>query len=115
MLVYFRKSIMSTLFKLLFLEDSMKLVSKHNVHLFYALLIFCSFLLTTSIVISQPNVLDEKNLEETMRNPWKPDRSVFLQNWLVLGSIPINSMDEIDRIFLLRAEEKHLSGRSKDK
>jgi pimeloyl-ACP methyl ester carboxylesterase len=100
MLVYFRKSIMSTLFKLLFLEDSMKLVSKHNVHFFYALLVFCSFLLTTSIVISQSNVLDEKNLEETMRNPWKPDRSVFLQNWLVLGSIPINSMDEIDKDFL---------------
>jgi len=46
------------------------------------------------------NKLDDKNLEETMRNPWKPDRSVFLQDWLVLGSIPISGIGDIDKDFL---------------
>ena len=57
-------------------------------------------LLSFNNVLSQMNKLDEKNLEETMRNPWVSDRSVFLQDWLILGSIPISSMDEIDKDFL---------------
>jgi predicted esterase len=77
----------------------MNLVTKHNNFLFFSFLIFGLFLLTTRNVVSQPNVLDEKNLEETMRTPWKPDRSVFLKNWLVLGSIPIKTMNEIDKDF----------------
>ena len=77
----------------------MKLISNQNVHLFFPLTVLCIFL-TTSIIFSQPNVLDEKKLEETMRNPWKADRSVFLQDWLLLGSIPINGVDEIDKDFL---------------
>ena len=78
----------------------MNLLFKHNGYLLFTFLIFGLFLLTTRNVVSQPNVLDDKNLEETMRNPWKPDRSVFLKNWLVLGSIPIKSMEEIDKDFL---------------
>ncbi len=50
--------------------------------------------------LSQINKLDPKNLEQTMRNPWKPDRSVFLQEWLILGPIPIHIMKDIDSDFL---------------
>ena len=58
------------------------------------------FLFSIDVVPAQPNKLDCQNLEETMRNPWKADRSVFLTDWLVLGSIPINGMAEIDKDFL---------------
>ncbi len=60
----------------------------------------CMFFLSTDVVHSQMNKLDEKNLEETMRNPWKADRSMFLTDWLILGSIPIDGMAEIDKDFL---------------
>jgi pimeloyl-ACP methyl ester carboxylesterase len=56
-------------------------------------------LVSCNVAYSQVNKLDEKNLEETMRNPWSPNRSVFLQDWLILGSIPIRSMEEIDTDF----------------
>jgi pimeloyl-ACP methyl ester carboxylesterase len=62
--------------------------------------LFCVSFLSTDTVLSQANKLDEKNLEETMRNPWKSDRSIFLQDWLILGSIPITAMEEIDKDFL---------------
>jgi hypothetical protein len=58
------------------------------------------FLVLGSVTFSQVNKLDEKNLEETMRNPWSPNRSVFVQDWLILGSIPIRSIEEIDIDFL---------------
>lgn len=58
------------------------------------------FLVFGSVTFSQVNKLDEKNLEETMRNPWSPNRSVFVQDWLILGSIPIRSIEEIDIDFL---------------
>ncbi len=57
-------------------------------------------LLAASMGLCQTNKLDPRNLEETMRNPWSPDRSVFLQDWLVLGSIPINGMDDIEKDYL---------------
>jgi pimeloyl-ACP methyl ester carboxylesterase len=60
----------------------------------------CMFFLSTDVVHSQVNKLDEKNLEETMRNPWKADRSAFLTDWLILGSIPISGMTDIDKDFL---------------
>jgi pimeloyl-ACP methyl ester carboxylesterase len=63
-------------------------------------LFLCAAFLSSESVLSQVNKLDEKNLEETMRNPWKPDRSVFLQDWLVLGSIPISGIGDIDKDFL---------------
>ncbi len=66
----------------------------------FAALSFCISLSSFNSVFSQVNKLDEKNLEETMRNPWTPDRSAFLQDWLILGSIPINAMEEIDKDFL---------------
>jgi pimeloyl-ACP methyl ester carboxylesterase len=47
----------------------------------------------------QVNKLDKNDLEETMRNPWKADRSVFITDWLVLGAIPINSINELDKDF----------------
>ena len=62
----------------------------------YLVILIC---ISLNSLFSQ-NKLDEKNLEETMRNPWKADRSVFLQDWLVLGSFPIKSMDDIDIDFL---------------
>ncbi len=62
-------------------------------------LLFLS-IVSCGIAYSQVNRLDEKNLEETMRNPWSPNRSVFIQDWLILGSIPISSMEEIDTDFL---------------
>ncbi|MGA9364163.1 MAG: prolyl oligopeptidase family serine peptidase [Bacteroidota bacterium] len=64
-------------------------------------LFLCASLLSSESVLSQVNKLDDKNLEETMRNPWKPDRSVFLQDWLVLGSIPISGIGDIDKDFLV--------------
>ena len=73
--------------------------SKHNVHTLLFIFLFCISILLPVIVFPQINKLDEKNLEETMRNPWKDDRSVFLQDWLILGSIPIQSIDEIDTDF----------------
>jgi hypothetical protein len=81
-------------------ERIMELRSKQKINCLLVVLFFCVSILSTDIVLSQVNKLDEKNLEETMRNPWKPDRSVFLQDWLVLGSIPINAMEEIDKDFL---------------
>ncbi len=78
----------------------MKPMSEQKINNLFIVVFFCVSLLSTDIVLSQVNKLDEKNLEETMRNPWKPDRSVFLQDWLILGSIPINAMAEIDKDFL---------------
>ena len=63
-------------------------------------LTFCTCLVSTETSIAQTNKLVERNLEETMRNPWKPERSVFLTDWLVLGSLPIRGMEEIDTDFL---------------
>jgi pimeloyl-ACP methyl ester carboxylesterase len=78
-------------------------MKSRSVQVIHALFIFpllCISLFLPSNVFSQINSLDEKNLEETMRNPWKLDQSVFLQNWLVLGAIPIKEMEEIDKDFL---------------
>jgi pimeloyl-ACP methyl ester carboxylesterase len=77
----------------------MKLISFQKSSFLYILLTFV-FILSTTITLSQPNVLDEKKLEETMRNPWKADRSVFLQEWILLGPFPINGVEEIDKDFL---------------
>jgi len=62
--------------------------------------LLCIFFLSPDVVHTQVNTLDVQNLEETMRNPWKADRSAFLTDWLILGSIPINGMAEIDKDFL---------------
>jgi pimeloyl-ACP methyl ester carboxylesterase len=78
----------------------MEPTSKQKINCLLVVLFFCISILSTGIVLSQVNKLDEKNLEETMRNPWKPDRSVFLQDWLVLGSIPISGVGHIDKDFL---------------
>jgi poly(3-hydroxybutyrate) depolymerase len=64
-----------------------------------SLIVFLFFFLCLPL-FSQIQKLDEKNLEETMRNPWKPDDSIFLQDWLVLGSFACKSPDEIDIDFL---------------
>jgi pimeloyl-ACP methyl ester carboxylesterase len=90
---------MFTPFSFLCPEEFMKIVSYQKVRLFFVLLTLGVFPLTNR-VFSQPNVLDGKNLEETMRNPWKADRTVFLQDWLLLGPIPINGIEEIDKDFL---------------
>jgi pimeloyl-ACP methyl ester carboxylesterase len=79
---------------------NMKLTAKQKTVVTFAVLLFCISILSTDLVFAQMNKLDEKNLEETMRNPWKPGRSVFLQDWLILGSIPINGIGEIDKDFL---------------
>jgi dienelactone hydrolase len=78
----------------------MKTISIRNVIVIIMVLMFCASMLFTNSIRAQVNKLDEKNLEETMRNPWKPDRSVFLKEWLILGSIPINSIIELDKDFL---------------
>lgn len=67
---------------------------------FFLIPLLCLSLFFLCNAFSQPNLLDEKNLEETMRNPWKFDQSVFLQNWLVLGVIPIQEIEETDKDFL---------------
>ena len=67
---------------------------------FSLIFLLCISLFPNSIIFSQINKLDENNLEETMRNPWKADRSVFITDWLVLGPIPVNSGKEIDKDFL---------------
>ena len=69
-------------------------------HLLFSTLLFCTFLHSSANVFSQVNKLNEKNLEETMRNPWNPEPSGFIKDWLVLGPIPINGMEEIDKDFL---------------
>ncbi len=81
-------------------EEIMKPRSNQKVYIQLVIPLFCLSILLPSNLFPQINKLDEKNLEETMRNPWKPDRSVFLQDWLVLGSIPINGMEDIDKDFL---------------
>jgi pimeloyl-ACP methyl ester carboxylesterase len=78
----------------------MKSTAKQKVHRLVIFLSSCILLLPLSIAFSQVNKLDGKNLEETMRNPWKPSNSVFLQDWLILGSIPIGGIGEIDKDFL---------------
>jgi pimeloyl-ACP methyl ester carboxylesterase len=78
----------------------MKLATRKKTSIAFAILLFCVPILLSNIVLAQMNKLDEKNLEETMRNPWKPDRSVFLQDWLILGSIPISGVGDIDKDFL---------------
>jgi pimeloyl-ACP methyl ester carboxylesterase len=67
--------------------------------LFLILPVFTSLFVSTSIY-SQIKKLDEKNLEETMRNPWKAEESIFIKDWLVLGSIPITKIEDIDIDFL---------------
>jgi len=81
----------------------MKSAAKHKIHDLLIILFSFIFLIPPDNGFSQANKLDEKNLEETMRNPWKPGNSVFLQDWLILGSIPIDGLGEIDKDFL--AEE----------
>ncbi|HEY4759341.1 MAG TPA: prolyl oligopeptidase family serine peptidase [Thermoguttaceae bacterium] len=80
----------------------MKLLSEQKAYNLFFIYVFCVSLLSSGSVFSQVNKLDGKNLEETMRNPWKPDqeRSAFLQDWLILGSIPIDAIEEIDKDFL---------------
>jgi pimeloyl-ACP methyl ester carboxylesterase len=82
------------------LGGNMKLTARQKTTITFAILLFCVSILSTDLVFAQMNKLDEENLEETMRNPWKPGRSVFLQDWLILGSIPINGIGEIDKDFL---------------
>ncbi len=48
----------------------------------------------------QTTKLDESDLEETMRNPWKADRSKFITDWLILGPVPVKSAGELDKDFL---------------
>jgi pimeloyl-ACP methyl ester carboxylesterase len=79
---------------------NMKLTTMEKTSITFAILFFCVLILSSDIVLAQMNKLDEKNLEETMRNPWKPDRTVFLQDWLILGSIPISGVGDIDKDFL---------------
>jgi pimeloyl-ACP methyl ester carboxylesterase len=76
-------------------------VPEHKIHAVFAAVLFCVLLLPLGNSLSQINKLDDKNLEETMRNPWKPDRSVFLQEWLVLGSIPSTGIGDLDKDFLI--------------
>jgi pimeloyl-ACP methyl ester carboxylesterase len=78
----------------------MKLTTKKKTWITFGIFLFCVSILSSDVVFAQMNKLDEKNLEETMRNPWKPDRSVFLQDWLILGSIPISGVGDIDKDFL---------------
>lgn len=78
----------------------MKPVSEQKTHVHYTVLILCICLFPLAHSFSQVSKLDEKNLEETMRNPWKPDRSVFLQTWLILGSIPSAGLGDLDKDFL---------------
>ncbi len=78
----------------------MKSSTKQTISLYAVVVLSCLSFLSWGTVLSQVNKLDARNLEETMRNPWTPDRSVFLQDWLVLGSIPINGMEDIDKDFL---------------
>jgi pimeloyl-ACP methyl ester carboxylesterase len=83
------------------MEHYMNPLSRLQVCPIAPILLSCVFLFTSTVVLSQGNnKLDEKNLEETMRNPWKADRSVFLQEWLLLGSIPVKGPEEIDKDFL---------------
>lgn len=79
---------------------SMAPISKWMARGTIVVLTFCTCLVSTEAIVAQTNKLDERNLEETMRNPWKPERSVFLTDWLVLGSLPIRGMEEIDTDFL---------------
>ena len=65
-----------------------------------ATVLYLNALLSAFTGFSQVNRLDEKNLEETMRNPWKAERSAFVTDWLILGPFPASSMQEIDRDFL---------------
>jgi pimeloyl-ACP methyl ester carboxylesterase len=81
-------------------EKPMKPKSQWKSNRLVTVLFLCASLITSQSILSQVNKLDDKNLEETMRNPWKPDRSVFLQDWLVLGSIPISGIGDIDKDFL---------------
>jgi pimeloyl-ACP methyl ester carboxylesterase len=92
----------SSIFKQNFIigGNSMKLSAKQKIHCLFMVLFTCIFLLSLNSGFSQVNKLDVKNLEETMRNPWKPGSSVFLQDWLILGSIPISGLGEIDKDFL---------------
>jgi len=77
----------------------MKSAAKHKVHSLFIFLFSCIFLIPLDDGFSQVNKLDEKNLEETMRNPWKPGNSAFLQDWLILGSIPSSGLEDIDKDF----------------
>jgi len=79
----------------------MKKILKRNIAAVIITLVFCVLMLFTNSIRAQVNKLDEKNLEETMRNPWKSDKAVFLKDWLILGSIPINSIIDLDKDFLV--------------
>ncbi len=64
-------------------------------------LFLCVCMFLSGATFSQVNKLDDKNLEETMRNPWNPDQSQFLQDWLVLLPIPsVKGMEDLDTDFL---------------
>lgn len=65
--------------------------------------LFLITILSACMAFSQVNRLDEKNLEETMRNPWKAERSAFVTEWLILGPFAANGMQDIDRDFLAEA------------
>ncbi len=81
----------------------MKSASVQKVPTVFMILFSCVFLFLPPETYSQVNKLDEKNLEETMRNPWKPGNSVFLQDWLILGSIPVSGIGELDKDLLAGA------------
>jgi hypothetical protein len=81
----------------------MKPVPEQRLHVLFAIVLFCAFFFPVEGSLSQVNKLDNKNLEETMRNPWKPDRSVFLRDWLILGSIPSAGIGDLDKDFLIES------------
>ncbi|MDR3627318.1 MAG: prolyl oligopeptidase family serine peptidase [Ignavibacteriaceae bacterium] len=63
------------------------------------LILFIILFLPLTVTLPQINKLDKNDLEQTMRNPFKADRSVFISDWLVLGTIPVNSMNDLDKDF----------------
>jgi pimeloyl-ACP methyl ester carboxylesterase len=81
-------------------EIAMKRIALHISTRRSLFLLASVLLLGVSSALSQVNKLDPRNLEETMRNPWNPNQGGFLQDWLLLGSIPINGMDDIEKDFL---------------
>jgi dienelactone hydrolase len=80
----------------------MRHLSEQKMRILFVICVLWISLISCGIAYSQVNELVEKNLEETMRNPWTPgtDHLSFIQNWLILGSIPISAIDEIDKDFL---------------
>ena len=66
---------------------------------FFLMAVLMMSLIPQSLTAQMQNI-DSRNLEETMRNPWQSDRSIFIKSWLILGSIPSTSFADIDKDFL---------------